>query len=239
MRGVQIGGLGVIAGLMLTSTAMGQATTPDKKTDPATTQPSTKPAEPAAAPSGGTKVEFPKIVKKNLYAKTDLRGKKAPEFHVEKWLGKDAKAPERKNKIVLIDFWATWCPPCRALIPELNELSKKFKDDVVIIGVSDEDAAKVEGFMAKTKVEYPMAIDTKAQMKDALGVAGIPHVMVIDSTGIVRWQGFPQSDEEKLTEGVLKQIIDADKAQRARAGSPPAEAKPKPESKPAEEPKKK
>ena len=67
--------------------------------------------------------------------------------------------------------------------------------------------------MSDVKIEYPMAIDTKAKMKGALGTEGIPHVIVIDSTGVVRWQGFPEG-EEKRTADVLKQIIAADKAGR-------------------------
>lgn len=159
------------------------------------------------------KAEFPEKKAKKLYAANDFRGKKAPELKVEKWLNEE---PDRKGKVVLIDFWATWCPPCRALIPELNDWQKEFKNNLVVIGVSDEPESKVRGFMKSHPVGYAMAVDTrgKESTKGQIGVVGIPHVMVIDSTGVCRWQGFPQSDEDKLTTDVLKQIIAADKKQR-------------------------
>ena len=144
--------------------------------------------------------------------------KEAPRLEVEKWL---TNKPETANKVVLIDFWATWCPPCRALIPELNRLQTSFKDDLVVVGLSDETEDKVRGFMGSATLAYSQAIDTKATIKNKLGVEGIPHVMVIDSTGIVRWQGFPQSAEDRLTEEVVRRIIDADKARRSAPTDPP------------------
>src|SRR6266481_6414230 len=76
---------------------------------------------------------------KRLWAKSFLN-QKAPPLVVEKWLSKE---PDRKGKFVLIDFWATWCGPCRKAIPELNALHKKFADKLVVIGVSDEPEAKL------------------------------------------------------------------------------------------------
>jgi thiol-disulfide isomerase/thioredoxin len=151
-------------------------------------------------------------VEKKLYA-DDVRGKKAPEFSVATWLTAE---PDRKGKVVLIDFWATWCPPCRKSIPDLNELQTRFKDDLVVIGVSDETVEKVKGFMASTKMDYAVALDAEKKMNQAIHVAGIPHVLIISTDGIVRWQGFPLSGEEPLTPDIVKQIIAADPGVAAR-----------------------
>lgn len=153
---------------------------------------------------------FPPYVEKELYATNDLRGKQAPRLVVESWLHQ--ADPNTRGKVLLIDFWATWCGPCRALIPELNEWQEKFKDDLVIIGLSDEPEATVRAFMEGTPMHYSVAIDTQRRMHTAVGVRGIPHVLVITKDRIVRWQGFPGAAEDKLTAEKLSQIIEANRA---------------------------
>ncbi len=140
---------------------------------------------------------------KKLWAKSFL-GQKAPDFVVEKWLGEE---PKREGKWVLIDFWATWCPPCREAIKHLNEFHQKFGDKLIVIGVSDEPEVKVSE-LKTPKLEYFSAIDTKAQMKNKLEVKGIPHVIIIDPKGIVRWEGFPLLDGHELTEKVLTDLLE-------------------------------
>jgi thiol-disulfide isomerase/thioredoxin len=139
---------------------------------------------------------------KRLWAKSFL-GQKAPELQVEKWLSAE---PDRKGKFVLIDFWATWCGPCRKAIPELNAIHKKFGDKLVVIGLSDEKEEKVRA-MKDPKIEYFSAIDTKKRTKEAVKVEGIPHVMIIDPQGIVRWEGYPLLEGHELTEKVIADIL--------------------------------
>lgn len=140
---------------------------------------------------------------KRLWAKPFL-GKPAPDFVVEKWLTAE---PDRKGKFVLIDFWATWCGPCRKAIPELNALQKKFGDRLVVIGVSDESEAKVRA-MKEPQIQYASAIDAEGRMKKALGVTGIPHVIIVDPAGIVRWEGFPLLDGFELNERAVEQVME-------------------------------
>lgn len=140
---------------------------------------------------------------KQLWAASFLN-KKAPELTVEQWL---TTPPETKGKFVLIDFWATWCGPCRKAIPELNEFQKQFKDELVVIGLSDEKAEDVKA-MPSPVLEYSSAIDTRATMKNALQVKGIPHVILIDPQGIVRWEGFPLLEGHELTAEVIRGLMD-------------------------------
>src|SRR5678815_1194455 len=110
---------------------------------------------------------------KKLWANS-LLNQKAPTLVVEKWLTKE---PDRKGKFVLIDFWATWCGPCKKAIPELNALHKKFGDKLVVIGLSDESESTVKALKSPT-IEYASAIDTQKRMKKEVEVSGIPHVLI-------------------------------------------------------------
>jgi cytochrome c biogenesis protein CcmG/thiol:disulfide interchange protein DsbE len=140
--------------------------------------------------------------KKQLWAKSFLN-EKAPELVVEEWI---SEQPDTKGKFILIDFWATWCGPCRKAIPELNVFQEKFKDNLVIIGISDQSKEKVINFNSP-KIEYYNAIDTKKILNNLYEVKGIPHCVLIDPKGIVRWEGYPSLEGEELTEKVISEII--------------------------------
>jgi len=143
----------------------------------------------------------PKTQKK-LWAKSFI-GKKAPAIEVEGWI----QEPSTMNgKYILVDIWATWCGPCRKIIPEMNQWQTEFADKLVIIGISNETKEKVEPF-AKTNIKYANGYDTQARVKNALKVTGIPHVILIDPKGIVIWEGFPKLPNYELTTDVLKELL--------------------------------
>lgn len=137
----------------------------------------------------------------------------APKLVVEKWLGPE---PDRKGKFVLIEFWATWCRPCRLSIPKLNEFHRRFADDLVVIGITDEDEAAVRK-MIEPRIEFPLAIDTKARMKDRLSVMGIPHAILIEPGGFVVWEGFPLLEGHELTAEKLAAYIKVGRAEETSA----------------------
>ncbi|HPE33594.1 MAG TPA: TlpA disulfide reductase family protein [Bacteroidales bacterium] len=139
---------------------------------------------------------------KKMYAKSFYH-QKAPKFVVEKWL---SEVPDMKGKFVMIDFWATWCGPCKRSIPRINQWHHKYKDRMVVVGVSDEPEAKVLA-LKEPKKEYYSAIDPKKQMKNAYQITGIPHVVIIDPKGFVRWQGFPFLPGHELTDEVIDEIL--------------------------------
>ena len=140
---------------------------------------------------------------KKLWAKSFLN-EKAPELVVEQWL---SAKPETAGKFLLIDFWATWCGPCRKAIPELNSFQKKFAGKLVVIGISKEPAEKVLAFK-EPLIEYSSAIDTKGTTSGILEVKGIPHCILIDPKGIIRWEGFPSLENYELTEKVVGELIE-------------------------------
>jgi cytochrome c biogenesis protein CcmG, thiol:disulfide interchange protein DsbE len=159
-------------------------------------------------------VKWPAANKGQLSAK-NLQGKPLPvKLGKEKWLGKE---PDRDGRIIVIDFWATWCPPCKAAMPHLDELYKKYSKDVVVIGISDEEDAKVKAFIKAAKHSYPQAVDPTGAVKNALGVEGIPHVVVLSTDGVIRWQGnpYPGADLEGL-QNVVAKLIELDPGVKAR-----------------------
>lgn len=139
---------------------------------------------------------------KQLWAKS-LLNQKAPELVVEHWL---SKAPDTHGKFVLIDFWATWCGPCRKAIPELNAIHKTFGDRMVVIGLSDEPEDKIRA-MKEPKIDYYIATDTQRRTNKQVEVKGIPHVIIIDPQGIVRWEGYPLLQGYELTPTVVKDVL--------------------------------
>lgn len=174
-----------------------------------TTAPTTKPAGGeierfAAGSPFGPEYKPPKeIGGKRIWAYSCLWAK-APKLEVEKWLTPE---PKTDGKFVLIEFWATWCPPCRKSITLLNDLHKKFGKDLVVIGISHESEADVRALKAP-KIEYLSAIDTKARTKKELGVFGIPHVILIEPGGGVVWEGFPLLKGHELTDKTVAKMIE-------------------------------
>jgi cytochrome c biogenesis protein CcmG, thiol:disulfide interchange protein DsbE len=153
-------------------------------------------------PQAETPSSAPAATQKQIWAKSFLN-QPAPEIMVEKWL---SAKPETEGKFVLVDFWATWCGPCRKAIPELNNLHQKFGKKLIVIGLSDEPEEKVRA-MTNPSIEYFSAIDTAKRTLRAVDVHGIPHVLLIDPSGIVRWEGYPLLEGNELTEQVVEEIL--------------------------------
>ena len=108
-----------------------------------------------------------------------------PALEVTKWVNSDPKAlGDLKGKIVVLDFWATWCGPCLASIPHTNELAEKYKDKVAIIGVCHPRGGETMEDVVKEKgIKYPVCLDATGATAKAYKVNGYPDYYIIDTTG--------------------------------------------------------
>jgi len=122
-----------------------------------------------------------------------------------------------QGKYVLIEFWATWCSACKRTLPKMNHFQGKFGDELAIVGISDEDEETVRKFIKQKGVKYPIAIDTQARMKNALGVYGIPHVIILEPGGYVIWEGFPLLKGYELTDDIIERILEVGRNLKASA----------------------
>jgi peroxiredoxin len=91
---------------------------------------------------------------------------------------------ELKGKVVLVNFWATWCPPCRKEMPDLQALYDKYQEQgFVVLSISDEEPAKVQPFITERKITYPVLLDPGRKVNEEFQVEGIPKSFVYDREG--------------------------------------------------------
>lgn len=140
-----------------------------------------------------------------------LEGKDAPDFELAMLDGKKVKLSGLKGSVVVLDFWATWCPPCRQSLPHLDELNEKVKGKgVKVFAVnSQEDAGKVQKFVTDTKLTTPVLLDEKGVTSEPYELTAIPKTVVVGKDGkIVKvFTGFnPGSTPKQLSRAVAKAL---------------------------------
>jgi len=114
----------------------------------------------------------------------DNERRQQADFTLTELGGKKWTLKEQRGKVVVVNFWATWCPPCRKEMPDLETLYKQFKDQgLVILAISDEDAGKVAPFIAEQKVTYPILLDPERKVNELFQIEGIPKTFVYDRSG--------------------------------------------------------
>jgi cytochrome c biogenesis protein CcmG, thiol:disulfide interchange protein DsbE len=131
-------------------------------------------------------------------SKSSLQGasqSRAPDFALEGLDGKTLRLADLRGKVVLLNFWATWCPPCKAEMPDLNALQREYgaAQDFVVVGVNvEEDAATVKPFVEKNGLSFPIVLDRDSRITTQLfGVRPLPTTFIIDREGYIRdaWNG--------------------------------------------------
>ena len=137
-----------------------------------------------------------------------------PAFAVTDFDGRTLNSSDWRGKVVLLNFWATWCPPCLAEIPDLIALQNKYQDRLLVVGISEDHAplSLVKGFAAARNINYPLAMSTPELRKLFPGVVALPTTFVFDPEGrmVKRHEGLLTGREaEALTRALSGLATDA------------------------------
>lgn len=143
-------------------------------------------------------------------------GTKAPDFTLKDLKGKDFKLSScfaKPGKVVVLDIWATWCPPCRRSIPHLMDIHERYsKKGVVVLGVAlDKDKQTVVDFVKQMKMKYKVLHDPQGRtIGELYKVRSIPQIYVIDRKGVIKnvHVGFSGEDEADQIEAEVKKLLD-------------------------------
>jgi thiol-disulfide isomerase/thioredoxin len=136
----------------------------------------------------------------------------APEFEVEGIDGKIIKLSDYRGKVVILDFWATWCPPCKAEIPGFIEMANEYKD-LIIIGAALDNVKAVKKFAKDYKINYPLLIAGRDLVSAYGGITGVPTTFIIDVDGNVSGMHVGYAPKEAFVAAYKKALNKEKKAQ--------------------------
>ncbi len=130
----------------------------------------------------------------------------APDFTLPARDGGKLRLSELKGQVVMINFWATWCGPCRQEMPLLQQIQAKYEPlGFTLLGINVEpDSAEAQAWLAKVPVSFPILFDRQNQVAESFGVEGMPSSVFIDRSGNVRYvhRGYKPGDEAKYADMV-------------------------------------
>jgi peroxiredoxin len=132
----------------------------------------------------------------------------APDFTLRTMNGPNMRLAEQRGRVVMVNFWATWCAPCRQEMPHLNRLYEKYRGaGFVLLGVNvDDDTGKAAEVAAKLGVTFPVLLDTEKSVSKLYDVSTMPSTMIIDRDGKVRYVhrgyqvGYEDNYEKQIRE---------------------------------------
>ncbi|MFB6467757.1 peroxiredoxin family protein [Cytobacillus sp. Hz8] len=125
-------------------------------------------------------------------------GVKAPDFELKSLNGDTVRLSDYKGKKIILNFWATWCPPCKKEMPEIEKYYKKAGRDVIILAVNIDPQYDVAGFAKKWDVHFPILLDEKDEVNNNYQIMTVPTTYFIDEKGLIQSKYLTSLTEEKI-----------------------------------------
>ncbi len=181
--------LAAVAGLVYGLSTAGSDRGAEQRPAAADAVASATPAVPASASAQKPAARAGRLTLEDAFRELDLirpsRPKPADDFTLTMADGTSFRLSQHRGKTVLVNFWATWCPPCREEMPALERLYRQHKDrGLVLVAVSiDADSKVVPPYVKASKLTFPIALDPKAEVANKYGVRALPSSFVIDRQG--------------------------------------------------------
>jgi len=132
-------------------------------------------------------------------------GELAPDFELRTSEGETLRLSSLRGKVVLLDFWATWCGACEEEIPTLEKTQREFGPSAVIVGVSKEDAIVVRAWLGKYRRSFKSLIDG-GNAFDAFGIGPIPALVLVDRSGVIGYRSLGFVSEDRVREAIRKAL---------------------------------
>ena len=164
------------------------------------------------AKNGGNQSQAATQETQNVSQQEGFIGSEAPEFELENLSGEKVTLDQFSGKVVLLNFWATWCPPCRKEIPEFVEMYSEYEDDgLEIVGVTlnSGSAEKIQNFAYKNKMNFPILTGSKEKtmnLAQKYNIKAVPTSFVIDREGVVQHKWVGPRSKEKFMEVINKYL---------------------------------
>lgn len=143
-------------------------------------------------------------------AESEQKPAPAPDFKLQTTDGKTVQLKDLQGQVVMINFWATWCGPCRKEMPALSQIYDDYKNaGFTLLGVNlDQEASEALAYLQKAPVSFPVLLDSKGQVADLYGNTAMPSSYFIDKQGRLAevHQGYRPGDEEQYRT-IIKQLL--------------------------------
>ena len=165
-------------------------------------------ATPTAPPPTAT--AEPRPTPRVIRSRAETTDVAAPDFEVETFAGETLRLSDLEGQVVVLNFWASWCPPCRWEMPAFEEISQEYRDQgVIFVGIAMSDTLEdAKGFADQTGVTYPLALDATNEIVRAYEVRTLPTTFFIDKEGRIQRRLTSAANEGMLKVFIRGQLSD-------------------------------